>query len=99
MDIKWLGILALLFIAKTIIQKKFPQKAASFQLLLNIAASSLTLVFIVVTAIGTHQVVVSNVNTTDKFLFVLFGLLFVAIFVWANYRFWHEWFRKYKTNK
>ena len=70
-----------------------------FQLLLNIATSGFSLVFIVITAVGVHQVVISDVNTTDKFLFVLFGIVAALVFVWANYRFWAEWFGKYRLDK
>ena len=99
MDIKWWGVLAIIFIAEKVIQKKLPQKLVYFRLLLNIAASGFSLVFIGVEAVGAYQVVISDVNTADKILFVLLEIALAAIFVWANYRFWREWFTKYRPDK
>lgn len=99
MNMKWLGILVLIFIADMILRKKFPQTWARVQLPINIAVSGLSLIMIVFTVIGTYQVVASDINTASKVLFILFAMAYIAVFVWANYRFWSTWFRKCKHGK
>ena len=99
MNIKWIGVLALIFMIDKIFQKKFPQIWTRVQLPINIAASGLSFITIVFAVVGTYQVVASDINTTSKVLFVLFAMAFIAVFVWANYRFWIEWFGKYKRDK
>lgn len=93
MNIKWAGVPALIFIAAMILQKKFPQTWVRIQLPINIVASGLSLIVIVFTVVGTYQVVASDINTTSKVLFVLFAMVYIAIFGWANYRFWSEWLK------
>lgn len=99
MNIKWLGVLALIFIIDMVLRKKFPQTWDRLQLPINLVASGFSLITIVFTIVGTYQVVTSDVNTTSKALFVLFAMAFVAIFVWANYRFWSEWVGKSRRDK
>ena len=53
MNMKWLGILVLIFIADMILRKKFPQTWARVQLPINIAVSGLSLIMIVFTVGGT----------------------------------------------
>lgn len=69
------------------------------QLPMNIVVSGLSLLVIVFTVIGTYQVVASDMNTPGKVLFVLFSVVFIAVLVWANCRFWREWLRKPKSDK
>ena len=99
MNMKWLGILVLIFIADMILRKKFPQTWARVQLPINIAVSGLSLIMIVFTVVGTYQVVASDINTASKVLFILFAMAYIAVCVWANYRFWSTWFRKRKPGK
>ena len=99
MNMKWFSVLLLIFIIGMILRKKFPQTWTRVQLPINIVASGLSLITIVFTVVGTYQVIAGDVNTSSKVLFVLFAMAFIAVFVWANYRFWSEWFGKYKCDK
>ena len=99
MNIKWFGALALILIIDMILRRKFPQTWTRVQLPINIVASSLSLITIVFTVVGTYQVVTSDLKTSSKVLFILFAMAFIAVFVWANYRFWSEWLEKYKCDK
>lgn len=98
MNIKMIGVLALLFIVDMVLRKRFPQAWFRLQFPINIIASGLSLVMIVFTVIGAYQVVASDVSTTSKVFFALFSMVFIAVFVWANYRFWGEWYRKHKSD-
>lgn len=80
----------LMIITKTWVRVQMP---------MNIVASGLSLLVIVFTVVGTYQVVASDMNTTGKVLFVLFSVVFIVVFVWANGRFWREWLRKHKSDK
>lgn len=96
MNINWLGVWALISIIGMVLQKKSPQTWAHVQLPINIVASGLSLIIIIFTVAGTYQVISSDMNTTSKVLFLLFGMAYIAVFAWANYRFWRKWFREGK---
>lgn len=98
MVIMWLGVFAIIAIL-AVLKKKFLQTLMRFQFLMNIIASVLSIFLVAYTIIGAYQVVNSDMNIADKLLFLLFTIAYAAIFVWSNYRFWKEWFRKDKSNK
>ncbi len=54
---------------------------------------------LVLSRIGAYQVVNSDMDITGKLLFVLFAIVYAAVFVWSNYRFWKKWFRKDKFDE
>lgn len=99
MNTKLLCVLILIFIVIIFLQKKYTKTWVRIQLPMNIVASGLSLFIIVITVAGTYQVIASDMNTTGKALFVLLSVVFIAAFVWANYRFWCEWLRKYKSDE
>ena len=99
MDGKWMYVLivSIIFIALAFFKKKHPEAWMRVQLPINIITSGLSLIMVGIIVVGIYQVVTSDINTTDKVVFVLFAVVFIAIFVRANYRFWCEWFRMRKS--
>ena len=94
---KWLSIFAAITVLM-VLKKFFPQTLRRLQLPMNIVVSVLSLFLVVCTVIGSCQVVNSDMDITGKLLFVLFAIAYVSVFVWSNYRFWKEWFRKDKSD-
>lgn len=101
MDGKWVYVLivSIIFIALAFLKKKHPEAWVRVQLPVNMIASGLSLIMVGIIVFGIYQVVTSDVKTADKVVFVLFAVVFVVIFVRANYRFWSEWFRMRKSVK
>lgn len=93
-----MATLALILVADMVLRKKFPQLWERIQLPCNIITSVLSLILIVIIFVGTHQVVTSDMDTGNKVLFVLFAMVYIAAFVWANYSFWRRWLKKRKVD-
>ena len=97
MNINWkltFIVCAAFFIVDLVLKRKFPKLWEQVQLLSNIIASAISVVFVSMLAYAIYDVSISDVSMSDKVFFSILMAATVVLWIFANISVWKRCLRK-----
>ena len=97
MNINWkltFIVCAAFFIVDLVLKRKFPKLWEQVQLLSNIIASAISVVFVSMLAYAIYDVSVSDVSMSDKVFFSILMAATIVLWIFANISVWKRWLRE-----
>lgn len=97
MNINWkltFIVCAAFFIVDLVLKRKFPKLWEQVQLLSNIIASAISVVFVSMLAYAIYDVYASDVSMSDKVFFSILMAATIVLWIFANISVWKRWLRE-----
>lgn len=85
------AVLAAMIVGDAILEKKNKRMWEAVQLPANLFCGVLSLILMVMMAMGVGEVAVSRADFGSKALFFLFAVVFISALMWGNVSTWKRW--------